>query len=34
LLDLYTIKSELGRISGFKEGMEMTVTLLGDLKNG
>mmetsp|Transcript_791 Transcript_791/g.1360 ORF Transcript_791/g.1360 Transcript_791/m.1360 type:complete len:323 (-) Transcript_791:176-1144(-) len=34
LLDLYTIKSELGRISGFKSDLKMTVTLLGDLKNG
>lgn len=34
LLDLYTIKSELGCIGKFDSGADMTVVLLGDLKNG
>jgi len=34
LLDLYTIRSELGRISGTDAEHPMIVTLVGDLKNG
>lgn len=34
LLDLYTIKSELGYIGGRSAEERMTVTFLGDLKNG
>jgi aspartate carbamoyltransferase len=34
LLDLFTIKSELGYIGGENPDKPMVVTLLGDLKNG
>lgn len=34
LLDLYTIKSELGRIEGPSAREKLVVVLLGDLKNG
>jgi aspartate carbamoyltransferase catalytic subunit len=34
LLDLYTIRSELGRIGAGNSGVVMTITLLGDLKHG
>ena len=34
LLDLYTIRSELGRISGTGPDSKLIVTLLGDLRNG
>ena len=34
LLDLYTIKSELGYVGGTDTNTKMVVTLLGDLKNG
>lgn len=34
MLDLYTIRSELGRIGGVDAEHPMTVTLVGDLKNG
>ena len=34
LLDLFTILSELGRLGGTDSDNPMTVTLLGDLKNG
>jgi len=34
LLDLYTIRSELGRISGTGPESKLIVTLLGDLRNG
>jgi aspartate carbamoyltransferase len=34
LLDLYTIKSELGYIGGSTSDSKMTIALLGDLKNG
>lgn len=34
LLDLYTIKSELGYVGGTDTNSKMVVTLLGDLKNG
>lgn len=34
LLDLYTIRSELGRINGTGPESKLIVTLLGDLRNG
>lgn len=34
LLDLYTIKSELGYIGGSSSDAKMVIALLGDLKNG
>ena len=34
LLDLYTIKAELGHVGGTSEDNKMVVTLLGDLKFG
>jgi aspartate carbamoyltransferase catalytic subunit len=33
LLDLYTIRDELGRIGGSSESEAMVITVLGDLKN-